>query len=169
MGKAHGRNMKYPEDVAYSKLVDWCNKAERCRFDIVRKMKLWGADYSVIESHIARLQKSNLFNDERFASAFAHDKSTLQRWGVQKIKMHLKARGIPDEHIKSALDILENETHQENIRELIARKWPSIKGKNDNDRKSKLIQFLMRKGFTYDSIRKELADAEFDADDFNHP
>ena len=146
LGKAHGRNMKYPEDVAYSKLVDWCNKAERCRFDIVRKMKLWGADYSVIESHIARLQKSNLFNDER-----------------------LKARGIPDESIKSALDILENETHQENIRELITRKWPSIKGKNDNDRKSKLIQFLMRKGFTYDSIRKELADAEFDADDFNHP
>jgi regulatory protein len=161
--------MKYPEEIAYSKLVDWCNKAERCRFDLARKLKVWGAENSFIDSCIGRLQKSNLFDDARFASAFAHDKSTLQRWGVQKIKMHLKARGVADEHIKNALEILENETHQENIRELVARKWPSMKGKNEFDRTSKLIQFLLRKGFTYDSIRKELSTKEFSLDDFSHP
>jgi len=161
--------MKFPEHVAYSKLIDWCNKAERCRFDISRKLKTWGAEVSFIESCIARLQKSNLFDDARFASAFAHDKSTLQRWGTQKIKMHLKARGISDTYIKDALELLENETHQENIRELAARKWPSIKGKSDYEKTSKLIQFLMRKGFTYDSIRKELSSTEFDPEDFNHP
>jgi regulatory protein len=161
--------MKYPEEIAYSKLVDWCNKAERCRFDLTRKLKAWGADNSFIDSCISRLQKSNLFDDARFASAFAHDKSTLQRWGVQKIKMHLKARGVADEHIKNALEILDSATHHENIRELVARKWPGIKGKNEFDRKSKLIQLLLRKGFTYDSIRKELSTKEFNMEDFNHP
>ncbi len=157
--------MKYPEEIAYSKLVDWCNKAERCRFDLTRKLKLWGAETSMIESCIARLQKSNMFDDARFACAFAHDKSTLQRWGVQKIKMHLKARAIHDEHIKEALETLETETHQENIRELATRKWPTIKGKSEYERTSKLIQFLLRKGFTYDSIRRELSASEFHLDD----
>jgi regulatory protein len=119
----------------------------------------------MIESCIARLQKSNMFDDARFAGAFAHDKSTLQRWGVQKIKMHLKARAIHDEHIKAALETLETEIHQENIRELATRKWPTIKGKTEYERTSKLIHFLLRKGFTYDSIRRELAAAEFHIDD----
>jgi regulatory protein len=161
--------MKYAEDVAYSKLVDWCNKAERCRFDISRKMKLWGAESSFSDACIERLQKSNLFSDSRFASAFAHDKATLQRWGAQKIKLHLQARGISREIIQEALQQLENETHQENIRELALRKWPAIKGKTDYERSSKLIQFLLRKGFTYDSIRKELAGANLNLDDINHP
>jgi regulatory protein len=161
--------MKYPEEIAYSKLVDWCNKAERCRFDLVRKLKLWGAESGFIETCIARLQKNNLFNDARFASAYAHDKSTLQRWGGQKIRMHLKSRGIADEYIKEALAVLEPETHRENIRELALRKWPGIKGKSDYERTVKLIQFLLRKGFTYDSIRKELAATDFNLDDINHP
>ena len=161
--------MKHPEEIAYSKLVDWCNKAERCQFDLERKLKLWGSDSEFIKSCIARLQKSNLFNDARFASAFAHDKSSLQRWGIQKIKMHLKVRNIADEIIKEALSILETDIHSENIRELATRKWPSIKGKTDYERTSKLIQFLMRKGFTYDSIRKELTATDFNLDEFNHP
>ncbi len=161
--------MKYSEEVAYSKLVDWCNKAERCRFDVTRKLKLWGAETSFIEACIHRLHKSNLFDDARFASAFAHDKSTLQRWGVQKIKMHLSARGISHEYIAEALEVLENETHQENIRELASRKWHAIKGKSEYERTAKLIQFLMRKGFTYDSIKRELAHSEFNTDEINHP
>jgi regulatory protein len=82
--------------------------------------------------------------------------------------MHLKARCISDEHIKEAIERLENETHRDNIRELATRKWPGIKGKNDYERTSKLIQFLMRKGFTYDSIRKELTAADFNLEEFSH-
>jgi regulatory protein len=161
--------MKYPEEIAYSKLVDWCNKAERCRFDIARKLKVWGADSSVIDSCILRLRKRNLFDDARFASAFAHDKSTLQRWGVQKIRMHLKARAIADEFIREALSLLEVETQNENIRELATRRWPAIKGKTQYERTSKLFQYLLRKGFTYESIRKELSSSDFQLDEINHP
>jgi SOS response regulatory protein OraA/RecX len=82
--------------------------------------------------------------------------------------MHLKSRGIADEYIKEALAALEPETHSENIRELALRKWPGIKGKTDFERNLKLIQFLLRKGFTYDSIRKELLATDLNLDDINH-
>lgn len=162
-------NMKYPEEIAYTKLVDWCNKAERCRFDLVRKLSLWGAEKAFIDSCIERLRKSNLYDDARFAAAFAHDKSNLQRWGAQKIKMHLKARSIADESIREALSLLENEVQQDNIRELAKRKWASIKGKTTFERNSKLIQFLLRKGFSYDAIKKELSTIEEWPEEFNHP
>ncbi len=160
--------MKYPEDIAYTKLVDWCNKAERCRFDLARKLSIWGAEKSFIDACIDRLRKSNLFDDARFASAYAHDKSNLQRWGAQKINMHLKAKSISDESIREALGHLENEVHQENIRELAKRKWSSVKGKTPYERNAKLIQFLLRKGFAYDAIKRELSTIEEWPEEFNH-
>ena len=160
--------MKYPEDIAYTKLVDWCNKAERCRFDLARKLSIWGAEKSFIDACIDRLRKSNLFDDARFASAYAHDKSNLQRWGAQKINMHLKAKSISDESIREALGHLENEVQQENIRELAKRKWSSVKGKTPYERNAKLIQFLLRKGFAYDAIKRELSTIEEWPEEFNH-
>jgi len=160
--------MKYPEEIAYTKLVDWCNKAERCRFDLARKLSIWGAEKSFIDACIDRLRKSNLFDDARFASAYAHDKSNLQRWGAQKIKMHLKAKSISDESIREALGHLENEVQQENIRELVKRKCSSVKGKTPYERNAKLIQFLLRKGFAYDVIKRELSTIEEWPEEFNH-
>jgi regulatory protein len=161
--------MKYSEETAYSKLVDWCNKGERCRHDIRQKLLRWQFEIDFIHRCITRLEKSNLIDDERFATAFAHDKSTLQRWGIRKIEQHLKARAIADEQIRQALEQLQADVHDANLKELAARKWPSIKGKNEFERTSKLIQYLMRKGFTYESIKKSLAREKFDFEDINHP
>jgi regulatory protein len=83
--------------------------------------------------------------------------------------MHLKARSIADESIREALSLLENEVQQDNIRELAKRKWASIKGNTPFERNSKLIQFLLRKGFSYAEIKKELSAIEEWPEDFNHP
>lgn len=159
--------MKYPPEIAYSKLVDWCNKAERCRFDIRQKLIRWQADTNFTKACIERLEKSNLLSDERFACAFAHDKATLQRWGSNKIKMYLKARSISDEHVKQALASIQSDVQDENLQELIQRKWPATKGKSEFERTSKLIQFLMRKGFSYDSIKKNLAQSNIYHEEIN--
>ena len=148
---------KYSEEEMYARLVDWCNKAERCRGDLEQKMHRWGATREIMTRSIERLTKSNLFDDARFASAFVHDKSSLQRWGVRKIRMYLKAKSIADSLINTALEHINQEENFSNIRQLAAVKMKSIKGKNEYERKMKLIQFLMRKGFTSDQIRYALA------------
>ncbi|MFM7234405.1 MAG: regulatory protein RecX [Flavobacteriales bacterium] len=160
--------MKYPPEIAYSKMVDWCNKAERCRSDIKQKLARWQAEKEFISNCIERLERGNLLSDERYALAFAHDKSTLQRWGIRKIQMHLKARAISEEFIRHALANLPTEVHDENIKELTMRKWPSLKGKSEFERTSKLIQFLMRKGFSYDAIKKSLLHIGLESPDINH-
>jgi regulatory protein len=161
------QHMKFSPEIAYSKLVDWCNKAERCRHDIKQKLVRWQADKEFIASCIDRLEKSNLLSDERFASAFAHDKSTLQRWGSNKIRMYLKARSISEDNIQHALATIQSDVQDENLQELIQRKWPATKGKSEFERTSKLIQYLMRKGFSYDSIKKNLAQSDIFHEEIN--
>ncbi len=81
--------------------------------------------------------------------------------------MHLKARSIADEHIANALANIQSEVHDENLHELARRKWPSIKAKSDYERTAKLIQFLLRKGFAYDKIKKGLVQMQIDIDAIN--
>jgi len=160
---------QYSDEKMHAKLVDWCNKAERCRGDLELKMRRWGASNESISQSIERLQKSNLFDDSRFASAFVHDKSSLQRWGVRKIRMYLKAKSISDDEINAALASIDQEEVLGNIQQLATMKLRSIKGKNEYERKMKLLQFLMRKGFTSDQIKLALAIQSENDDDINHP
>lgn len=160
---------KYSEEEMHAKLVDWCNKAERCQGDLEAKMHRWGASREIIARSIERLRKSNLFDDARFASAFVHDKSSLQRWGVRKIRMYLKAKSISDAEINAALESINTEENLNNIRQLAAGKMKSIKGKNDYERKMKLVQFLLRKGFTGDQIREATSAQILSEDDINLP
>lgn len=160
--------MKYPPEITYAKLVDWCNKGERCRHNIRQKLQRWQVDSPFIDECIARLEKSHLLDDTRFAAAFAHDKSTLQRWGAHKIRLHLRARGISEGVIQDALSTIQTDLYADNLQELAQRKWGSIKGKNDFERTAKLIQFLLRKGFSYELIKKTLAHANMDSDAINH-
>ncbi len=139
-------------------MCDWCNKAERCSGDLRTKMRRLGAPDDMIHRILVQLRERNFFDDERFARAYAHDKSTFGKWGVQKIRLHLGAKGIDQRLILTALEVLDETDTLDNIRALAQRKWPSLKGKNEYERKAKLMQHLLRKGFTGDQINKALRD-----------
>lgn len=147
---------KYGEPELYSRMCDWCNKAERCSGDLRTKMKRWGADDETIQRIIVQLRTRNFFDDTRFAHAYAHDKSTFGKWGIQKIRMYLRAKGIEQSIIQDALSDLDVSETLENIQVLASRKWPSIKGKSPYERKAKLMQYLLRKGFTGDQINSAI-------------
>ena len=150
-------------------MCDWCNKAERCSGDLRAKMKRWGADDEMIQRVIVQLRTRNFFDDIRFARSYSHDKSTFGKWGIQKIRMYLRAKGIEQGIIQDALSGLDESETLENIRALARRKWPSIKGKSPYERKAKLMQYLLRKGFTGDQISMAIKDSMPDLDFDPHP
>jgi len=121
-------------------------------------MRRWGADDEMILRIIVQLRSRNFFDDTRFAHAYAHDKSTFGKWGIQKIRMHLRAKGIEQGIIQDALSELDESETLENIQVLAHRKWPSVKGKSPYERKAKLMQYLLRKGFTGDQINRAIKD-----------
>lgn len=149
--------MKCSEEELHQKMKDWCNKAERCASDLKAKMARYGAEEEIISRCLRKLENGGFFDDARFAKAFVHDRSVFARWGVRKIKMHLQAKKISSDHIDDALKTIDGITVHETIRDLASTKSKTIRAKNLYDHQSKLTQFLMRKGFTYDQIRTALA------------
>lgn len=139
---------KYPPELTRQKMIDWCNKAERTQWDVRKKLIDWNIPSLERENVIADLISSDLLNERRYASAFVHDKSTFNKWGLGKIKMHLKAKGISERNILDALREVDHNIIAQSVNALIRKKLPSLKGLKTWQKKIKLIQFLSGKGFS---------------------
>ncbi|MBX7050683.1 MAG: RecX family transcriptional regulator [Flavobacteriales bacterium] len=106
------------------------------------------------ENIIADLIGMDLLNEQRYACAFAHDKSKFNRWGKVKIRVHLKAKGISDRNITEALMTIEDEDVETSIVQLIHKKLPSLKGLQPWQKKYKLMQYLLGKGYQREDAEK---------------
>ena len=78
-------------------------------------------------------------DDEAFASSFARDKATFQRWGPAKIRQQLRLLGIPDRVADDAVkQNLSAEDQRVVIRNLVMkRKLHFLREENPQKRKKK--------------------------------
>lgn len=145
---------KYPPEVTRQKMIAWCNKAERCQWDVRNKLMNWHIPSAERENLIAELIGLNLLNEKRFAEALAHDKSAFLRWGTQKIAQQLKLKGISERNIQDALKTIDSNSTRESILHLIKKKEPQYKGLQLYQKKYKLTRFLLSKGYEIELIHE---------------
>jgi regulatory protein len=145
-------------------MVAWCNKAERCQWDVRNKLIDWGVPSAERENLIADLISSGLLDEHRYAQAFANDKSKFYRWGIAKIKQHLKLKGISEVNIRAALANIDQEEQNAAIIHLIQRKSVTLASLPPFQRKAKLMRYLLSKGFRHEEIQQCLQSAGLDTD-----
>jgi len=136
----------------YDKLTAFCAYQERCKKDVMQKMKKLdiAADEQVY--YVERLVNENFLDEARFVRSYinAHVK---KHWGKNKIKAGLFNKQIKSDLIKEYLDQIADENYEQKINDVVALKWPKIKGETLLQRKAKLIQYLMGKGYEYKKIK----------------
>jgi len=147
---------KYAPEIARLKIWAWCDKAERCHWDVRQKLIDWGIPYEERETLISMLIENNLLNEERYASAFAHDKFEFNQWGAKKIEQQLKLKGVSEHNIKNALKNIDPTDIASTIAAIIKKKEPQFKGLQLYQKKMKLARFLYSKGFGQDIAWKEI-------------
>ena len=128
-----------------------CAKREYCAGDIRRKAleKLeWNREAA--EEVVASLVAEGFVDDARYASAFAREKSSLQGWGLVKIRFQLRAKGISDADISAALEEIDAEKASARLEKLLANKWHSLQ--DDPQGRLKLIKFALSRGYEYEEI-----------------
>ncbi len=105
-----------------------------------------------IEKVIARLYEMNLLNDAHFASALVRDKLKRTPIGKSALKSKLAQKGIAKETIDSVL--CETDLNSEALCTKAAEKKLKMLQKEPDvrKRKQKLSQFLMRRGFDWETI-----------------
>lgn len=141
---------------AIERLERSCSSREMCVSQVESKLYQWGIDASERAAIVESLVGNRYLDDRRFAIAFARDKSRFDKWGPQKIKMHLQAKRIDSDYVAEAmLEVEQSEIPASLVREL-ERKAETVKAKNTYELKNKLVAFGLRKGFGYDLISKEV-------------
>ncbi|XOV68887.1 MAG: regulatory protein RecX [Fluviicola sp.] len=154
---------KYSLLEAKTKLEALCAYQERCSQELDRKMRTWGLDQEDRDALLADLITNNFLSEERFAEAFVSGKVNIKRWGKIKIRQHLKQKAISDYSIKKAMEGVEDEVYFGNLKHLAERKYVTLKGPDDYNKKVKLYRYLSGKGYEAEFVKEvveEIMNAE---------
>ena len=137
--------MELSNDVILKKVLRYCAYQDRCTQEVRNKL----ATFDIPDSEKAKILKllvdEGYLDDERYASTFVRSKIHLKKWGVNKIRMSLRMKGISDEIISNALSEIDPEIYREELIKVLKAK--KINETDPYKRKAKLAQYAMQKGY----------------------
>jgi regulatory protein len=106
---------------------------------------------------MARLKENGQLDDERYAQQFTRNRTQSRKQGQFRIQRELRARGVPDGLINSALEESATQTDAAaTVRQRIGRKLKSYRSEIDERKIASVYGSLLRAGFPSDLIRREL-------------
>ena len=124
--------------------------------DEVRKSLLRkGFAEDVVEDTIAGLERLGVVDDAAFARAFVRDRFNGRGYGPARLRQDLQRKGVARRTIDEALaELTEAEDLGAEAREQAAKKWRALASEEDvRKRKKKTMDFLVRRGFGFDTAR----------------
>lgn len=105
----------------------------------------------ILDRVVARLSEKGYINDEVFANAWVASRTSNKKSSTRKMRQELLVKGVSDQIIATVLQ--KNDINErDNIKYIISKKWRQQKYQDD----TKLKQYLLRQGFSYDDIKDTL-------------
>lgn len=146
----------YTRDQARLKAAAYCAYQERTQQEVRDKLYSYGLSFDDVEELIIELSREKLIDEERYAQAYVRGKYGLKRWGRRKIMLGLKQKGISDYCIRKGLMEIDPEKYEQNLHDLLEKKARSTHDRNPLQRRQKIMQFLLGKGYETDLIQDAL-------------
>jgi regulatory protein len=138
--------------LAYAQL----NRRERTQREITEHLLDHHVQPDVTAEALRRLSDEGYVDDNRFARLFVQDKSDLERWGSDRIRRALLARGVPDDVADAALDEDARPNELERALSLLERRLPDgLAGRRESER---ALGVLLRKGYEYELAADALSE-----------
>ena len=144
------------KEEALQKLRQYCAYQERSHSEV--KQKLWdlGVRRADHDEVLSTLIEEDYINEERFAIQYAGGKFRMKDWGRKKIWYALKEKGVSEFSIKKAMKEIDEETYQQTLTELAAKKYESLKDEQWMVRRKKTTDYLLQKGYEHDLVSRAL-------------
>jgi len=136
---------------------------DRCHAEVEQKMREFLLIDEAKEEIILYLLKENYLNEERFTRSYIRGKFYIKHWGKNKIKIHLKQKGITEKLINSSFDEIHPDDYQKTITKIYQDYFSKQHGLKEYQKKSKTIKYLIGRGFEYDKITFAIEDLESDS------
>ena len=138
----------YPLMSLKSRALRFLSHREHSRAELAQKLKPFEADEGELERLLDELQAKDFLNEQRNAHALVNRRS--EKLGLGRLKMELRAKGVPDEFAQEALKTLEA-TEFERAHALWQKKFgsPAL----DAKAQARQSRFLISRGFNMDTVR----------------
>ena len=145
--------MSYDEGL--SRMAALCSVSEHCESEIREKLLKAAVSDDDAQRIIDRLTDEGYLDSARYCRAFSRDKLRFSHWGRLKIQQALRAKGLPGDDIREALNALDQELGDDYaaiLRSTLEQKNRTLRDADDYVRRGKLIRFAASRGFTMDEI-----------------
>jgi regulatory protein len=125
--------------------------------EMKQKLERRSENKLLVQVVMARLKENGMVDDARYAKQFARQRTESRKQGKYRVARDLRARGIPDRHISSALEeVAQISDEAAMVRQRVERKLRSYRGEIDEKKMASIYSSLLRAGFSADVVRREL-------------
>lgn len=137
-------------DVALKKILHYCDYQDRCKKEIYVKLNSYELAEDDKNFIVEFLQDEGYINDERYCRSYVKSKLNLKKWGVNKIKISLIAKGIDRDIIDAVVSEIDQDSYREELVKLLENK--KINESDPYKRKAKLIRYAVSKGYSINDV-----------------
>jgi regulatory protein len=130
-------------------LLSYRSRSEK---ELKERLEKKGFSECHISSTLRRLKQAGFLDDHALALDLKRQAFNNKLLGHNSAKQFLLSRGVPDEIVNTAL-IYDEETERQTIQKLIEKKLKTMGACPDKKKEKKLWDFLVRKGYTFSTIR----------------
>lgn len=136
------------EEKLFAKIVNYISYRPRSVKEVRERLHHYVKDNEeLVTAIMSRLESLGYLDDRAFAKWFVESRSAHRPRSYKHLASELYAKGIDKEIIQASLQ--EGADEKAALRALIAKK--------SGMEKDKLVAYLARRGFSWDSIKQELA------------
>jgi len=136
--------------------VRYLGYAQRTRKQLRDKMVAKEFSDEAIEAVVQLLTEKGYLNDVAFARNYINSKTQYNNYGRRRIVVGLLQKGIGKEDIQAAYGEDDNADEIEAAKRALAKRV----AKKGSDDRQKLMAFLMRRGFSYDVVKRAMESLE---------
>lgn len=146
---------KMPKKTALGTALYFLKFRPRSVFEIERKLKQKKYPLDEIKKTINTLKKEKLLNDKQFAIMWLRTRNSLKPSGRRLVFWELKKLGLAENIIEKTLEN-DDTIEIDKAKKAIQSKINIYKNLDKYKKKQKILQFLSRRGFDYQTSKEAL-------------
>lgn len=121
--------------------------------------KEW-AEAHIVDQVVARLIELRYLDDEQFAASYASSRLTIRPLGKTRLRQDLQRKKLPREVTEQTLaQIYDGDAEEQLIDKALASRLRLKGAPITPEAAKKLFDYLMRRGFSYDLVRRKVREA----------
>jgi regulatory protein len=127
--------------------------SKRSESDIVARLKRKGYQEDHVVQIIRYLKEKKLLDDVAFAKNFVYWAHHGNAIGSKRIRLQLRKKGVRGDAIEQAMEDHDRVHEKKSAFELAEMRYEKLKMLDPDKRKKRIYDFLVRRGFDYETCR----------------